>query len=223
MTRCYIPSWVKLSPNHINFDCEEIANEKGNGSTGIPIGVLEELVARIGAITPDKYIAPEPDAKPDKDALVAATATDGIKQLFTLQCILVDQIKEFGSSASESAQACLKEALQKGPFKTMEEIETPGTTLFEEHAKMAACKVEIGDLRELLGLVKGMLFLDIRRQHPDLANAQSVGINNDWTLRWKEHGDDDDDSGMSIIRILAICGGLPGGLAELFAEHGRPN
>lgn len=190
---------------------------KGNGSTGTPVGVLAELVARIGAITPEQYIAPEPDAKPDKDAIVAATATDGIKQLFTLQCILVDQIKGLKSSASQAAQVCLREALQKGPDGTMQEIETPGTTLFEEHAKMTAFKAEIDDLQELLGLVKGMLFLDIRRQHPDLASAQSVGINNDWTLRWKKLGDDDDDSGMSI-RILAIGGGLPGGLAELFSQ-----
>lgn len=196
--------------------------DKGNGSTGAPVGVLADLIARLGAITPEQYIAPEPDAKPDKDAIVAAIATDDIKRLFTLQCILVGQIKELKLGVSEAAQACLKETLKKGPFKTMEEIETPGTTLFEENAKMEAFQAEIDDLRELIELVKRMLFLDIKHQHPDLASAHSVGINNDWTLSWKDTSDDDD--GDTHVRILAIGGsGALGGLAELFAQHGRPN
>lgn len=197
-------------------------DNKGNGSTGVPLEVLADIIARLGAITPDQYIAPEPDAKPDKDAIVAAIANDDIKKLFTLQCLLVGQIQELKTSASEAAWVCLEEAFQKGPDETMREIETPGTALFVEQSKMSVFNAEIDDLRELLGIVKGMLWLDIKRQHPDLASAQSVGINNDWTLCWKEHGDGDDDSGMSI-RILAIGGSLPGGLAELFAQHGRPN
>lgn len=196
--------------------------DKGNGSTGAPLGVLAELIARLGAITPEQYIAPEPDTKPDKDAVVVATANDDIKKLFTLQCILVGQIKDLSVSLLEASQTCLREALQKGPSRTMEEIETPGTTLFEGNAKMPALKAETDDLTELLKIVRGMLWLDIRRQHPDLASAQSVGISSDWTLRWKGNGDDDD--GDMHVRILAIGGsGALGGLAELFAQHGRPN
>lgn len=178
----------------------------GNGSTSAPIGVLEELVTRLAAITPDEYVVPF--VKPGKDDFVVAVATDDIKKLFSLQCILANQREELTMSIARIAEECLRDVFQKGPDVADKELQTPGNPLFEANARMDNIKTESDDLRRLIEIARKMMWLEIARQHPDLASHPINGIRSDWTLCWTERGDADDGAEMGFHFLSIGMGDL---------------
>lgn len=187
---------------------------KGNGSAGASLGVLVEIMGLLAAITPEEFIAP-PTGQEDGDHVVAV-ATDAVKRLYVLGGRLTDKCNELIKSSRPLSEGIMKDILANGPRKAHVELNTPGSPMYEAEAKLKRALAELQSADSLRQIVESILWIEVRRQHPDLENKGSVGIRSDWSLVWTEEKDDTDG-----ISIKVVSSGNLAGLAEMFGLRSR--
>jgi len=117
----------------------------------------------LAAITPDQFIAPEAELR--KSDRRVAVASDDIKKLFTLASLLAKETEEFG----DELHRMMKATPPKGR----------ATLVSEGLKKLKAMHGQVAVLSKILSKV---LWLEVRRQHPDLSAAFDPGIRKDWSL-----------------------------------------
>lgn len=169
------------------------------------LGVLAEICARLAAITPEQFVVPE--VARSKDATFVCTATDDIKRLFTLRNQLVDEMEELAKSGMEAALEALGDLGSRNPLIVAKELTTPGSRTWELQAGMRTRSGAMRQKDHLCEIVDEILWLEIRRQHPDLQDKPAVAIFSDWGLYWlKEIPDDragfDIGAGLELLASL---------------------
>ena len=179
---------------------------KGSGSTGAPLGVLAEITTLLASITPEQFIAPT--ANHEEGDHTVTVATDHIKQLFTLRRRLIDKCCEFKERAERIAEIVMKEVIMKGALQASKDLETPGSSLLEVQTEIEQIVVELQQVDKLREIVDGIFWLEIRRQHPDLADKSLIGIRSDWSLTWAE------DMRISLVGSSDLTR-----LAEMLSRH----
>ena len=167
---------------------------KGNGSSGASLGVLAEIAVLLAAITPEQFIAP-PAEQEDGDHVVAV-ANDDVKRLYVLRDRMVDKCNELTKSARPLAEGLMKDIFMAGPRKARVDLTTPDSPMYEAEAKLKIVLAELQSADSLRKIVEDIFWLEVRRQHPDLKDKNTVGIRSDWSLVWME--EEDDTRGISI-------------------------
>ncbi len=195
----------------------------GNGSTAI--GVLADIIGRLESIKPAQFIAP--DTEREKSAHIVATAGDDIKRLFTLRYTLTDQCGELIARGQKMSKAVLKDVLQRGPHEIHKKLRARGSSALE--TKEATLQIDsdlrrLRDLREidsdlrrlrdLREIVNDIFWLEVKRQHPGLADKPTIGIYSDWSLCWQERTAGDREFGIRGVNNRGLIG-----LTELFGRR----
>lgn len=187
--------------------------KNGNESISAPLGVLAEIASLLAAITPEQFIAPPLERKESEH--VVATATDDIKRLYTLRDRLDDKCRELAKSGKQVSEDAMERIFKLGHRKAIEEMETPGSPLFEANVKNEQILAELQRTNNLHKIVDGIFWLEVRRQHPDIESKPVAGIRSDWSLTWAEN--DDDDIEISIVSL--VDGDELAGLTEMLSRR----
>lgn len=188
---------------------------KGNGSAKA-LGILADIAVRLANITPEQFVVP--GLEREKDAHVVAEADDDIKRLFTLRATLTDECNGLVTHCQQMAENALTDIFRRNPRDVVEEMDVPGSPLFEAKAALQKLEIELKQLTDLREIVDNVFWLEVRRKYPELLGKSCISIYSDWSLCWQ---DKDDDSDVSV-RILSISGrGLPPELAEFLGQRAR--
>jgi len=163
-------------------------NTERSGATAARMGVLSEIAARLRDILPEQYIAPE--QRHQETDHVVGTASESLKKLFTLRRVLWNE-----------SQAVIKENLYfiNGLKPTLSDTERLGRIMSEVHAAKSLYKV-----------VDSIVWLEIKRQHPNLPDNRTIGISSDWSVFWRgaakcdECGQYHDDDSMSVGGLMVV-------------------
>ncbi|MCR4333477.1 MAG: hypothetical protein NUV60_00430 [Patescibacteria group bacterium] len=166
--------------------------------------MLADINARLAAITPEQFITPEYVREPG--VTVVATATDDVKQLFTLRSLLTDEIEKIADDGVRLAEKMLTDAMTD-PESADEQLRTPGSSLLEGTAKLEQMQNELMKLTRLHGIVDKIFWLEVRRQSPALVSKSRVCICSDWSLGWEENREEESGHGR-LRELLEGRGGL---------------
>lgn len=166
-----------------------------------PTGVLQEISARLAAITPEQFIAP--GEKREEGATFVVFANDEVRRLFTLRTQLANEYEaaeaKMKSLAKESLQTLSDAVASKGPRGFKEEALDPTSLFWANKTEIERMSNELRRLGSFAEIVDKMFWFDVRSQHPDIADSPWVGIASDWSLWRKEDSKSRVGARMEII------------------------
>ncbi|MDP1689921.1 MAG: hypothetical protein Q8L52_01830 [bacterium] len=171
-------------------------------SGAAPLRVLAEITELLAAITPEQFVAPT-NMPREEDMHAVATATDDIKRLCALRDSLITKHNTLSNELNQLVKSLLMAALDD-PLKTIEELGVPNSPSMQGKAQVEQLDAERTEIFALIKIVVKILWLEVRRQHPDLASNSRVCICDDWSLCWEENKSEDEFSAEIIGRFLAM-------------------
>lgn len=155
------------------------------GNTKAPLGVLEEIEQRLAAITPEQFVTP-PDAA-GADVHAVCMATDRIKRMFTLRSLLADECDEINDGIRSLAEETVAAMVAKNPHLNFQGSAPDDDPIFKAgETKFLQLRSEREEKASLGVLVDKILWIDVRRQHPDLKDKSAIGVYGDWSIGWRE-------------------------------------
>lgn len=162
------------------------------GNTKAPLGVLEEIEQRLAAITPEQFVTP-PDAA-GADVHAVCPATDRIKRMFTLRSLLADECDAINAGMRSLADETVAAIAAKNPDSILEEFTADNDIFKAGETKFLRLHSEREEKVTLGNLVDKILWIDVRRQHPDLKDKPAIGVYGDWSIGWREEDEEIDVS-----------------------------
>lgn len=154
-----------------------------NKSTAPQVSVLAEISARLAASTPEQFIVP--DVARPKEASFVCMASDDIKRLFTLRSNLVNEMDNLIKSDLRASLDALTEISTRNLHDEMVDgLKTLGSRALELKKELFGRRCAMQRIDRLCEIVDSVMWLEIRRQHPDLLDRPTIGIFSDWSLCW---------------------------------------
>ena len=85
------------------------------------------------------------------------------------------------------AKKYMDDAIASGKMDDLEhDLGMPGTAAFQMHEKLEEIKRKISATKELHDVVDAIMWIEVKRQHPDLASKRSIGVRANWSLTWSD-------------------------------------
>lgn len=167
---------------------------------------LEEISERLAALTPEQFTTPNNPLK--RSFVPVGTANENIKRLFTL----MDQ-------AGEEVHALMKKGERFfRKIETLAPKDGDALVLLKNFIDSGITKAEVEELQALQNkvnnkkkfheVVKTIFWLEVRRQYPELADKDEIGIFSDWSLGWTKDQERPSLEGLGL-----------GGLGDLFRNR----
>lgn len=139
---------------------------------------LAEIVSKLAVITPEKYIEPNMGAGPGFCAI--AEANDEVKRLYTFASMIREEHNALGKQLA-AFEAKIKKATRGNLFDSLRVL-AHGEIPEHEIKKLEELCGSLQKQRSLHNTVSELLWLEVRRQHLDLAKSPMVGIRRNWLL-----------------------------------------
>ena len=154
--------------------------------------VLAEIVERLAALTPDRFV--EPEQGPEKSYHAVGEADDDLKRLFTLRSIACDEHNALGKSIKGSMnklEKTFENAQRTRSAKALADA-LQALASFEEDAETVRIRFEMAQKRKFHAIVDSVFWLQLRRQYPELLDKPCVSIRKNWTVGWIEEDDNEE-------------------------------
>lgn len=150
------------------------ATEAASGET-----ILEEINRRLAVITPEQFHNPE--MKMPKGAHSVGMASEGLKALFTLHSMAVNEHHTLEKAVHAVQEEMLKN-LMSGNIARFKEVLSG--QLDGKIAEMERLQADLAAKRDFQKNVTDLFWSQVKRSFPTLADKDRIGIADDWLFFW---------------------------------------
>ena len=168
----------------------------GNGNTTV-VTVIDQIIVRLAALTPDKYIVPDYDG--DADGHIVGVASTYLKRLDTLRRMLANELEPLDREASNLlAKFAAIVKTRATPLDLVNSV-ISHPELREYAERINEIEREMNPKIALASIVKDIFWAELRNQFPEVMDKDSVFINGDWRIGWADTSVEREDNPLSRL------------------------